>query len=69
MLVLAGVPFDNLGLPALAELSTGARSEHVQHSLYKGMVLPFAALAGITFMVQRNMRNEQRKEKEGSDDA
>lgn len=68
VLVLAGVPFDKLGLPELADLSTGARSEHVQHSLYKGMVLPFAALAGITFMVQHNMRNEQRKEKEDQDD-
>lgn len=58
VLVLAGVPFDKLGLPALDELSTGARSEHVQHSLYKGMVLPLAALAGITFLVQRNMRRK-----------
>lgn len=69
VLVLAGVPFDNLGLPPLAELSTGARSEHVQHSLYKGMVLPFAALAGIAFMVQRNQRKEQQKEKGDRDDA
>lgn len=59
VLVLAGVPFASLGLPPLAELSTGARSEHVQHSLYKGMVLPFAALAGITFLVRRNMRKEK----------
>ncbi|MBB1199433.1 hydrogenase 2 operon protein HybA [Enterobacteriaceae bacterium 89] len=59
VLVLSGVPFENLGLPPLAELSTGARSEHVQHSLYKGMVLPFAALAGITFLVQRNLRKEK----------
>lgn len=65
VLVLSGVPFGNLGLPPLAELSTGARSEHVQHTLYKGMALPFAALAGITFLVQRNLR----KEKGGQDDA
>ena len=63
VLVLAGVPFEKLGLPRLANLSTGARSEHVQHSLYKGMVLPFAALAGITFLVQRNMRRQPEDKK------
>lgn len=73
VLVLTGVPFEKLGLPPLADLSTGARSEHVQHSLYKGMVLPFAALAGITFLVQRNLRNKpqdkQDKKEDDHDDA
>ncbi|MEI7107163.1 hydrogenase 2 operon protein HybA [Pectobacterium versatile] len=70
VLVLTGVPFENLGLPPLDALSTGARSENVQHSLYKGMVLPFAALAGITFLVQRNMRHhEQDKKEDEHDDA
>ncbi|HHQ6600051.1 TPA: hydrogenase 2 operon protein HybA [Serratia fonticola] len=68
VLVLTGVPFEDLGLPALEELSTGARSEHIQHTLYKGMVLPFAALAGITFLVQRNQRNERQDKKEDKHD-
>ncbi|WP_037385137.1 hydrogenase 2 operon protein HybA [Serratia sp. DD3] len=68
VLVLTGVPFENLGLPPLDDLATGARSEHVQHSLYKGMVLPFAALAGITFLVQRNTRHESQKKKEDEHD-
>ncbi|AIA70183.1 hydrogenase-2 operon protein [Pectobacterium atrosepticum SCRI1043] len=68
VLVLTGVPFENLGLPLLDSLSTGARSEHVQHSLYKGMVLPFAALAGITFLVQRNMGKHDQDEKEDEHD-
>ncbi|HEY4469048.1 MAG TPA: hydrogenase 2 operon protein HybA [Klebsiella sp.] len=68
VLVLTGVPFENLGLPPLEALSTGARSEHIQHSLYKGMVLPFAALAGITFLVQRNQRNERHDKKEDEHD-
>lgn len=69
VLVLSGVPFDKLNLPPLADLSTGARAEHVQHSLYKGMVLPLAALAGIAFMVQRNARNEKRKDEGDHHDA
>lgn len=39
VLVLAGVPYEKLGMPQLDELSTGARSEHIQHTLYKGMIL------------------------------
>ncbi|AHG18515.1 hydrogenase 2 protein HybA [Chania multitudinisentens RB-25] len=67
VLVLTGVPFEKLGLPPLEPLSTGARSEHVQHSLYKGMVLPLAALVGITFLVQRNTRKEKKEDEH--DDA
>lgn len=37
-MVLSAVPFENLGMPEVAPLSTGARSEHIQHTLYKGMV-------------------------------
>ncbi|WP_410014422.1 hydrogenase 2 operon protein HybA [Sodalis sp. C49] len=57
VLVLAGVPYQNLDLPVLAELSTGARSEHIQHSLYKGMVLPLAVFAGLALLVRRNTRD------------
>ncbi len=46
VMVLSAVPFENLGMPEVAPLSTGARSEHIQHTLYKGMVLPIAALCG-----------------------
>ncbi|WP_409310980.1 hydrogenase 2 operon protein HybA [Pectobacterium sp. B1J-3] len=59
VLVLAGVPYQNLDLPELAELSTGARSEHIQHTLYKGMVLPLAVLAGLSVLVHRNTRADR----------
>ncbi|MCV9879591.1 hydrogenase 2 operon protein HybA [Brenneria izbisi] len=59
VLVLAGVPYQNLDLPELAELSTGARSEYVQHTLYKGMVLPLAVLAGLSVLVHRNTRSDR----------
>ncbi len=65
VLVLAGVPLQNLDLPPLADLSTGARSEHIQHSLYKGMVLPLAVFAGLALLVRRNTRDGH----DGDDEA
>ncbi|WP_039056977.1 hydrogenase 2 operon protein HybA [Enterobacter sp. Bisph1] len=58
VLVLTGVPYQNLGLPALDDLATGARSEHVQHTVYKGMMLPLAVLAGLTALVRRNSKEK-----------
>ncbi len=65
VLVLTGVPYENLDLPKLDDLSTGARSEHVQHTLYKGMMLPLAVLAGLTVLVRRNTKNDHH---DGGDD-
>ncbi len=65
VLVLTGVPYEDLDLPKLDDLSTGARSEHVQHTLYKGMILPLAALAGLTVLVRRNSKNDHH---DGGDD-
>lgn len=56
VLVLTGVPYENLDLPKLDDLSTGARSENIQHTLYKGMMLPLAVLAGLTVLVRRNTK-------------
>lgn len=58
VLVLTGVPYQELGLPELDDLATGARSEHVQHTVYKGMMLPLAVLAGLTALVRRNTRDK-----------
>ncbi|CAI8785935.1 MULTISPECIES: hydrogenase 2 operon protein HybA [Kosakonia] len=58
VLVLTGVPYQELGLPELDELATGARSEHVQHTVYKGMMLPLAVLVGLTALVRRNTRDK-----------
>ncbi|WP_370554058.1 hydrogenase 2 operon protein HybA [Edwardsiella tarda] len=64
VLVLAGVPYEKLGMPQLDELSTGARSEHIQHTLYKGMILPLVVLAGLSVMTYRNTKNHH----DGDDD-
>ncbi|EIJ69161.1 hydrogenase 2 operon protein HybA [Pasteurella bettyae] len=58
VLVLSGVPFENLGLPALDDIATGSRAAHLQHTLYRGMALPLVGLAGLTFMTYRNMHGK-----------
>ncbi|AUH00216.1 hydrogenase 2 protein HybA [Prodigiosinella confusarubida] len=68
VLVLAGVPYQNLDLPKLDELSTGERSEHIQHTLYKGMVLPLALLAGISVLVHRNTREDRQDHDKSQED-
>ncbi|VFS33157.1 hydrogenase-2 small subunit [Salmonella enterica subsp. enterica serovar Typhimurium] len=65
MLVLTGVPYEDLDLPKLDDLSTGARSEHVQHTLYKRHDTTLAALAGLTVLVRRNSKNDHH---DGGDD-
>lgn len=62
VLVLTGVPYTDLGLPTLDALATGARSEHVQHTVYKGMMLPLAVLAGLTALVRRNTREHHEED-------
>lgn len=56
--VLSGVPTKNLDMPELDSLATGARSSYIQHTLYKGMILPLAVLAGLTVLVKRNTKDE-----------
>ncbi|MNF01134.1 hydrogenase 2 protein HybA [compost metagenome] len=76
MLVLAGVPYTKLDMPDLPELSSGARSEHIQHTLYKGMVLPMVVLTGLSVLIRRNAKKQEKghdpeqgqgKEKGGDD--
>ncbi|MGQ0286613.1 hydrogenase 2 operon protein HybA [Pasteurellaceae bacterium 22721_9_1] len=63
VLVISGVPTENLGLPALDEHSTGSRAAHLQHFLYRGMALPLVALAGLSVMTFRNMHGDKIKAK------
>lgn len=65
VLVLAAIPYQDLDLPALDDIATGARSEHIQHTIYKGMILPLVGLAGLSLVTWRNTRNTH---SEGDDD-
>jgi Fe-S-cluster-containing dehydrogenase component len=53
-LVLAGVPFERIGFPALPEQAYAAASEGIQHTLYKGMIAPGVLLAGLVFAAYKN---------------
>ena len=64
VLVLSGVPHENLDLPELDELATGARAANLQHTLYKGMILPLVALAGLTAITYRNLHADKIKAKQ-----
>lgn len=59
VLMLSGVSFDKLGLPMLPDRSYTAIAENIQHSLYKGMILPVVALGGLIFLVKRTEKNKK----------
>jgi Fe-S-cluster-containing dehydrogenase component len=54
VIMLAGVPFDRLGLPVLGDRSPASRSETLMHTLYKGMIGPYAVLGALFYVVYRN---------------
>ena len=58
-LLLAGVPFDKLGLPKLSDKPDAAFSEGLQHTLYKGMIAPGAVLAGLLFAAYRSTQGHK----------
>lgn len=58
-IMLAGVPFDKLGMPALGDSPDAALSEGIQHTVYKGMIAPTAVLAGLMFAAYRNTKNNK----------
>ncbi|HIJ38534.1 MAG TPA: hydrogenase 2 operon protein HybA [Rhodospirillaceae bacterium] len=62
MLLLAGVPFEKLGYPALRDRSYAASSETIQHTLYGGMILPAAVLGGLVYVAKKNVPNHHSEE-------
>lgn len=58
-LVLAGVPFEKLGLPKLPEAAFAAKSEKIQHTLYKGMIAPGILLAGLLFAAYKSGQDHE----------
>ncbi|MEW6428170.1 MAG: hydrogenase 2 operon protein HybA [Thermodesulfobacteriota bacterium] len=57
VLLLAGVPFDKLGMPELPDTSYASIAEGIQHTLYRGMVLPAVLLAGLAYVVRKNSKD------------
>ena len=65
MLMLSGVPFEKLGYPDLPPHSDASSSEGLQHTLYGGMVMPLAFLAGLTYIAKRNAKDDDNDEGQG----
>ena len=61
-IMLSGVPFQKLGLPALPDHSSASLSEGVQHTIYKGMILPIALLAGLSFLTYRSTKKDEKSD-------
>lgn len=57
-LMLSAVPFEILGMPALSNVSDANRSETIQHTIYYYLIAPVLFLAGITYAVYRNTKND-----------
>ncbi|MEA1049475.1 hydrogenase 2 operon protein HybA [Lamprobacter modestohalophilus] len=58
-MLMADVPFEELGLPKLSDQSRARLSETIQHTLYDGMVAPALLLGGLVFAAYRNTRDER----------
>lgn len=57
VLVMAGVPYDKLGLPLDApDFSYATFTEGIQHTVYRYMLAPIAALGALVFFAWRNSR-------------
>ncbi len=55
---ISSIPFDKLGMPPLEERSAASVAETVQHTVYNFMALPAIALAGLAFVVNRNIDDD-----------
>ena len=56
---ISSVSFDKLGMPPLGERSAASVAEGVQHTLYNFMALPAVVLAGLTYVVGRNTKDDE----------
>jgi Fe-S-cluster-containing dehydrogenase component len=59
VLMLAGVPFDRLGLPDLPEQSAASRSETVQHTVYSWMIAPLLLFGGLLYLTRKHVHPEE----------
>ncbi|MCP3688236.1 MAG: hydrogenase 2 operon protein HybA [Gammaproteobacteria bacterium] len=58
VLHISAVSFDKLGMPPLQERSAASIAETVQHSVYSYLALPALALAGLSYTVRKNTRDD-----------
>ncbi len=62
VLYLAGVDFENLGLPPLGEDGVGVLARSIQHGIYRGFIAPAALYAILGAVLWRNRRASQKED-------
>jgi hypothetical protein len=67
VLKLSAVNFKKVGMPDLPPKSSAATSETIQHTLYGGMIMPLAVLAGLTWVAKRNVVDDEETPKGGTE--
>jgi hypothetical protein len=45
-------------MPYLSPKSSASTSETIQHTLYGGLLMPFAVLGAMTYVAKRNVHHE-----------
>ena len=63
VLVIAGTDFENIKLPKLDE-SPAEKTERIQGTLYKGMILPTVVYAAIAYVGYKNYKKHHKEEEE-----
>jgi Fe-S-cluster-containing dehydrogenase component len=61
-MLLAGVPFEHLGLPPLGPESSARLSETIQHTVYQGLAAPALLLGGLVYTVYRRTEAERHED-------
>jgi len=56
---ISSIPFNKLGMPPLQDRSAASVAETVQHTVYRYMALPAVALVGLTYVVRRNIDDDE----------
>ena len=58
VLKLSAVDFEKVGMPYLSPESSASTSETIQHTLYGGLLAPFAVLGVMTYVAKRNVHED-----------
>jgi len=57
VMMMAGVPFDKLGLPDLPDQSFVRLADAIQYAIYKGMAYPLVVLGALIYMIRKGADN------------
>ena len=68
VMMLAGVPFDKLGMPELPNEAPGRETETIQHTLYQGLIAPILLFAGLAVAARKTLGGHADEQAEGGDE-